>query len=85
MARRRSIAAYGTGFYFLHTAEQVAAEVRKLKARGYRGAKFNINKDVKTTIELCRAIRAEDQPLQQRGRLGAGARGALARAFLQDC
>jgi L-alanine-DL-glutamate epimerase-like enolase superfamily enzyme len=60
--RRRSVGAYGTGFYFLHTPEEVAAEVRKLKARGYRGAKFNINKDVKTTIELCRAIRAEAGP-----------------------
>ena len=31
-----------------------------------------------------RAVRAEEQPLQQRGRLGAGARGALAGALLQD-
>jgi hypothetical protein len=30
------------------------------------------------------AVGAEQQPLQQRGRLGAGARGALARALLQD-
>ncbi len=30
------------------------------------------------------AIGPKQQPLQQRGRVGAGARGALARAFLQD-
>ena len=60
--RRRSVGAYGTGFYFLNTPEEVAAEVHKLKARGYRGAKFNINKDVRTTIELCRAIREAAGP-----------------------
>jgi L-alanine-DL-glutamate epimerase-like enolase superfamily enzyme len=60
--RRRSIAAYGTGFYFLKTPDEAAAEVNKLRARGYRGAKFNINKDVPTTIEFCRAIREAAGP-----------------------
>ncbi len=53
---------YGTGFYFLKTPDEAAAEVLKLKKRGYRGAKFNINKDVRTTIAYCRAIREAAGP-----------------------
>lgn len=60
--RRRSIPAYGTGFYFLNTPDECAAELREVRARGYRGAKFNINRDVRTTIEFCRAIREAAGP-----------------------
>ena len=55
--RRQSIGTYGTGFYFLKSPDEAAAEVGTLRGRGYRGAKFNINKDVRTTIEFARAIR----------------------------
>lgn len=54
--RRRSIGAYGTGFYFLNTPEEAAAEVGILRGRGYQGAKFNVNKDPRTTKLFARAI-----------------------------
>lgn len=60
--RRRSVGAYGTGFYFLETPEDAAAELRALRARGYLGAKFNFNKEPKATIGFLRAIREAAGP-----------------------
>jgi len=60
--RRRSIGAYGTAFYLLKDPQEAAAEVQNLRARGYRGAKFNLMKDPNTTISFLRAIKEAAGP-----------------------
>jgi L-alanine-DL-glutamate epimerase-like enolase superfamily enzyme len=55
--RRTSIPSYGTGFYFNHTPEMMAANALELKSQGYHGAKFNLFDGPERDIPRLRAAR----------------------------